>query len=74
MVIGVGFGVTALCLILIMIGFSWRKGYIKGIMRREEGKYMFMSGLKIIIYFSFKLINNLSAAGAFYLNKNVLCI
>ncbi|XP_027191828.1 probable LRR receptor-like serine/threonine-protein kinase RFK1 isoform X3 [Cicer arietinum] len=36
MVIGVGFGVTALCLILIMIGFSWRKGYIKGIMRREE--------------------------------------
>ncbi|KAL5053717.1 hypothetical protein RYX36_034399 [Vicia faba] len=35
-VIGVGFGVTALCLVLIVVGIFWRKGYIKEIKRREK--------------------------------------
>ncbi|XP_057417309.1 probable LRR receptor-like serine/threonine-protein kinase RFK1 [Lotus japonicus] len=36
-VIGVGFGVSALCLVLIIVGIFWRRGYIKGIIRREKG-------------------------------------
>lgn len=42
-VIGVGFGVSALCLVLIIVGIFWRRGYIKGIIRREKGEYMFIS-------------------------------
>jgi len=37
-VVGVGFGVTALCLVLIVVGILWRKGYTKGIIRREKGE------------------------------------
>lgn len=34
---GVGFGVTALCLVFIIVGILWWKGYFKGIIRRIEG-------------------------------------
>ncbi|XP_061364894.1 probable LRR receptor-like serine/threonine-protein kinase RFK1 [Gastrolobium bilobum] len=36
-VVGVGVGVAALCLFLIIVGICWWKGYIKGIIRREKG-------------------------------------
>ncbi|KAJ1426180.1 Serine-threonine/tyrosine-protein kinase, catalytic domain [Sesbania bispinosa] len=36
-VIGVGFGVSALCLVLIIVGIFWRKGCMKGIIRTQRG-------------------------------------
>ncbi|KAK2384387.1 putative leucine-rich repeat receptor serine/threonine-protein kinase [Trifolium repens] len=36
LVIGLGFGVTAVCLVLIVVGIFWRKGYFKGISRKEK--------------------------------------
>ncbi|XP_014630770.1 ATP-binding/protein serine/threonine kinase isoform X2 [Glycine max] len=33
-IVGVGFGVTALCLVIIIVGIFWWKGYFKGIIRK----------------------------------------
>ncbi|KAK7359171.1 hypothetical protein VNO77_01119 [Canavalia gladiata] len=36
-IIGVGFGVTALCIVFIIVGIFWWKGYIKGIITIKKG-------------------------------------
>ncbi|KAK7318862.1 hypothetical protein RJT34_03569 [Clitoria ternatea] len=36
-VLGLGFGITALCLVFIIVGIFWWKGCIKGIIRRKKG-------------------------------------
>ncbi|RDX96771.1 putative LRR receptor-like serine/threonine-protein kinase RFK1, partial [Mucuna pruriens] len=36
-IVGAGFGVTALCLVIIIVGIFWWKGYFEGIIRRTKG-------------------------------------
>ncbi|XP_072086011.1 probable LRR receptor-like serine/threonine-protein kinase RFK1 isoform X8 [Arachis hypogaea] len=36
-IVGVGFGITALCLVLIIVGILWWKHFFKGIIRTEKG-------------------------------------
>ncbi|TKY60083.1 LRR receptor serine/threonine-protein kinase RFK1 [Spatholobus suberectus] len=36
-IVGVGFGVAALCLVFIIVGIIWWMGYFKGIIRRTKG-------------------------------------